>query len=79
MRVQNDLGVGEVPGGDSLIQSLSKSSGSRHVCGLAGQMLLIGRIYTTQQTRPFQAKPLKRAGGGDDCMVLVDGMQMFWA
>jgi len=32
VRVQDDPGVGEVPGGDSLIQSFTESSGSRHVC-----------------------------------------------
>ena len=32
MRVQDDLGVDEVPRGDSLVQSLAKSSGGSHIC-----------------------------------------------
>ena len=34
VRVQDDLGVDEMPGRDSLIQSLAKGRGSRHVCGV---------------------------------------------
>ena len=32
VRVQDDLRVDKVPGGDSSIQSLAKSNSSRHVC-----------------------------------------------
>jgi len=33
MRVQDDLGVDEAPGGNSLVQSLAKSSSGRHTYG----------------------------------------------
>ena len=36
IRVQDDLGVDEAPGGDPLVQGLTKSSGSRHIWGLFG-------------------------------------------
>ena len=32
VRVQNNLGIDEVTGGDSLVQSLAKRNGSGHVC-----------------------------------------------
>ena len=61
-RVQDDFGVDEVAGGNSLVQSLAKSNGSRHVCRLVERVsFIIGRIYTMQKVRLFQAKPLKQA------------------
>ena len=35
VRVQNDLGIDEVAGGDSLVQSLAKRNGGGHVCRLS--------------------------------------------
>ena len=65
VRVQDDFGVGEVPRGDSLVQSLAKSSGSRHVCRFVGRMSFIaGRIYTVQKARLFQVELTKRADDG---------------
>ena len=34
VRVQDDLRVDKIPGGDSLVQSLEKSESSRHDCEL---------------------------------------------
>ena len=46
-RVQDDLGVDEAPGGDSLIQSLTESSSSRH-SRRRERRVVINRIYTTR-------------------------------
>ena len=35
VRVQDDLGIDEVPRGDSLVQSLAKRNGGGHVCKLS--------------------------------------------
>ena len=64
VRVQDDFGVDEVPRGDSLVQSLAKSSGSRHVWRFVGRMsFIIGRIYTIQKISLFQVKPSNQAEG----------------
>jgi len=59
--VQNDLGIDEVPGGDSLVQSLAKSSSSRHVRKrVEGAPSVVGRIYSIRmvwQIHPFPVKP----------------------
>ena len=58
VRVQDDLGIDEIPGGDSLIQSFAKSRGSCHVCRLLERIsFVIGRIYTTWQAHTFRVKP----------------------
>jgi len=53
VRVQDDLGVDEVPGGDSLVQSHTKSVGSRHVCRRLKSVTSVLRpIYTMQEIGP---------------------------
>ena len=57
-RVQDDLGVNEVPGGYSFVQSLAKSGSGCHECGPLVWRSLFGirRIYrrcTTQQVYTF--------------------------
>jgi len=48
VRIRDDLRVNEVSRGDSLVQGLAKSSGSRHVCKwFEGAPFVIGRIYCT--------------------------------
>ena len=65
VRVQDDFGVYKVPGRDSLVQSLAKSRGSRHVWRFVGRMsFIVSRIYTAQKTRLFQPKLPKRADDG---------------
>jgi hypothetical protein len=65
VRVQYDLRVDEVPGGDSLVQSLTKRSGSRHVRErFGGAPLVIGRTYdiwVMQWVRSFRVKPQTRS------------------
>ena len=41
VRVQNDLGINEVAGGDSLVQSLAKRNGGGHVCDCWNRALLV--------------------------------------
>ena len=75
MRVQDNLCVDKVPGRDSSIQSLAKSSGSRHVCKrFGGSPPVISRICgacATQQVRPLRGEPPKRGK--------ADGGRMSWA
>ena len=81
VRVQDDLRVDEVPGGDSSVQSLAESSGSRHVCKrVEGAPLVVGRIYGTcvmQQVRPFRVEPQKRGEADDSCVVWARMTRMF--
>ena len=75
MRVQDDLCVDEVPRGDSLVQSLAKSSGSRHLCKRFDPAPpVIGRIYSTcmmQRVRLFRVEPSKRGEVDGSCMILA--------
>ena len=45
-RVQDEFGVNENPGGNSLVQCLAESSSGRHVCeGVAQAKFVTSRIY----------------------------------
>ena len=69
MRVQGDLGVDEIPRGDSLVQSLAKSRGSRHGCLNKRLSLSAVFIYDfktpngTQLVRHTSEDHLSRRGG----------------
>ncbi len=45
MGVQDNLGIDEIPRGDSLVQSLAKSSGSRHVWGCLSERLSLLAVF----------------------------------
>ena len=59
VRIQDDLGVDEIPGGYSLVQSLAKSSGSRHVSRSFEPPPFVSteRIYTIQRPARFWLSP----------------------
>jgi len=62
VRVQDNLCVDKVPGGDSLVQGLTKSSGGRHAVStrVGGTRSVIGRIYgifMVKQTPRFGSSP----------------------
>ena len=50
VRVQNDLGIDEVAGGDSLVQSLAKRNGGGHVCDCWNRALFV--VYHIQSATP---------------------------
>ena len=64
MGVYDDFCVDKVPRGDAFVQSLTKSSSSRHVCKWFEEIPRIDdRIYSTcvvRQVHPLRVKPLKR-------------------
>ena len=64
MRVQDDLGVYEIPGGDSLVQSFAKSSGSRHDCVFRGTNAL-SKVFIQRRPTPGSGQALKEASRGD--------------
>jgi len=69
VRVQGDLRIDKVPGGDSLVQSFTKSSGSRHVCrNLKWARFVTGRII--RRSRPARAQTRTEKSG--DCMSWAD-------
>jgi len=58
VRIQEDLGVDEIPGGDPLVQSLAKSRGGCHACRMSERApFVIEGIYTMQQICPFWLTP----------------------
>lgn len=57
VRVQEDLGVGETPRGDPLVQGLAESWGGRHAWMLLERTpFVIGCTYNPQWARPFRVK-----------------------
>ena len=75
VRVQDELCVDEVPGGDSLVQNLTKCNSGCHGCRLIEEVpFVIGRIYNireVQQAGPFWARQVEDDGG---CRVWSDGI-----
>ena len=82
VRVQDDLCVDKVPGGDSLAQSFTKGGSGCHVCKrFEGAPLVIGctySIWVMQWVRSLRVKPQSKPRSHDDgCMVLADGILIF--
>ena len=56
MRVQDDLGIDEVSGGDSFVQNLAKSNSSRHICRLMGEHASLSVVFIHYRTPPTEEK-----------------------